>query len=145
MEIRTRGSTALIETATNEGTRLRAYDGAEALQAGMERDGMNAFLEAQERSTAAVLDAALDALGPNRTGTIILIEPAPLAHERDEVPPIEWTPHHRQGDAGDEKVGAGNAAPEPERPRSATAGATVPSEGQSARRRSATCYLEETR
>ena len=88
VEIRTRGRTAAIETATTEGTRSRTYDSAEALQAGMERDGINAFLEAQERSAGAVLDATLDGLGPNRTGTIILIEPARLAHERDELPPI---------------------------------------------------------
>ena len=42
----------------------------------MERDGINAFLEAQERDAAAVLDATVDALWLKRTETVIRIEPA---------------------------------------------------------------------
>ena len=112
-EIRTHGGAAVIHTATTKGTRSRTCEGAEALQAGMERDGINAFLEAQERDAAAVLDATVDALWLNRTETVIRIEPARLTHERDELPPIEWTPNRRGGDGGDERVRIGDATAEP--------------------------------
>ena len=76
-EIRTHGGVAEIETATREGGRVRTYQNAEQLQAGMERDGVNAFLTGQVRDQRAVLNATVDVLwagaqqrGPaNRAGT----------------------------------------------------------------------------
>ena len=82
-EIRTHDGAVEIETTTGEGTRTRRYDSAEALQAGLERDGVNAFLEAQERDAAAVLDATIDALWMKRSETVIRIEPEKLTHERE--------------------------------------------------------------
>ena len=89
-----------IETTTSRGTRSRRYDSARELESGAERDGINAFLEAQERSTAAVLDAAVDALEARRSETVIRIEPERLSHRREGVPPIEWTPTNRRHGPG---------------------------------------------
>ena len=121
LEIRTHEGQAEIDTTTDEGTRMRSYDSAEVLQAGMERDGLNAFLEAQERDSAAVLNATIDALWMNRTETVIRIEPKRLGHEREDVPPIEWTPTRhddepadRGGPGGRHKVRIGDQAPWPQ-------------------------------
>ena len=119
-EIRTHDGAVEIETTTSEGTRTRRYDSAEALQAGLERDGANAFLEAQERDAAAVLDATIDALWMNRSETVIRIEPEKLTHERENVPPIEWTPAKQGKESGErerdsqQKVQIGDQAPEPQ-------------------------------
>ena len=130
-EIRTHDGAVEIETTTGEGTRTRRYDSAEALQAGLERDGVNAFLEAQERDAAAVLDATIDALWMNRSETVIRIEPEKLTHERENVPPIEWTPAKQGKESGErerdsqQKVQIGDQAPEPQNaPTRATENAT---------------------
>lgn len=55
----------------------------------------------------------------NRSETVIRIEPEQLTHERENVPPIEWTPAkpgkepgERERD-GQQKVQIGDQAPEP--------------------------------
>ena len=93
VEIRTRAGAAEIETTTAQGTRMRAYGSAEALQQGMEREGINAFLNAQYRDAGAILDVTVDALWTKRTDSILRIEPERLRHERTHLPPIRWRPN----------------------------------------------------
>lgn len=97
VEIRTRAGTAEIETTTALGARTRAYGSAEALQQGMEREGINTFLNAQYRDAGAVLDATVDALWTKRTDSILQIEPPRLRHEKKHLPPLRWNPNRAGG------------------------------------------------
>ncbi len=92
VDIRTRGGVAEIETATREGSRVRTYESAEQLQAGMERDGINAFLAAQVRDQQAVLNATIDALWTGRDDLVLRIEPERLTRARADVPALTWQP-----------------------------------------------------
>ena len=78
-------------------------------QHGLERDGINAFLTAQYRDAAAVLDASIDALWTKHSGTILVIEPEELRHRRQSC---------RQSD--------GNRRREPKKPAATTRGAKRP-------------------
>ena len=91
-EIRTHGGVAEIETATREGGRVRTYQNAEELQAGMERDGVNAFLTGQVRDQQAVLNATVDALWAGRDNVVLRIEPERLTRVRADVPALTWQP-----------------------------------------------------
>ena len=117
VEIRTRAGAAEIETTTAQGTRMRAYESAEALQQGMEREGINAFLNAQYRDAGAILDATVDALWARRADSILRIEPERLRHERTQLPLIRWRPNRAGGRAGERERGTGVAlgeiAPDP--------------------------------
>lgn len=92
VDVRTRGSVAEIETATREGSRVRTYESAEQLQAGMERDGINAFLAAQVRDQQAVLNATVDALSAGRDDLVLRIEPERLTRAPADVPALRWQP-----------------------------------------------------
>ena len=115
VEIRTRAGAAEIETTTAQGTRMRAYGSAEALQQGMEREGINAFLNAQYRDAGAILDATVDALWTKRTDSILRIEPERLRHERTHLRPIRWRPNRAGGGAGERGTGValGETVPDP--------------------------------
>ena len=91
-EIRTHAGVAEIETATREGARVRTYGSAEELQAGMERDGVNAFLTAQVRDQHAVLNTTVDALWAGRDSVVLRIEPERLTRVRADVPELTWQP-----------------------------------------------------
>ena len=91
-EIRTRAGVAEIETATREVARVRTYGSAEELQAGMERDGVNAFLTAQVRDQQAVLNGTVDALWAGRNDVVLRIEPERLSRVRADVPELTWQP-----------------------------------------------------
>ena len=93
-EIRTRDGVAEVETATREGSRERTYESAEQLQAGMERDGINAFLTAQVRDQQAVLNATVDALWTGRNESVLRIEPERLARVRAGAFPISRSRAH---------------------------------------------------
>ena len=92
VDIRTRGGVVEIETATREGSRVRSYESAEQLQAGMERDGINAFLAAQVRDQQAVLNATVDALWTGRDDLVLRVEPERLTRARADVPALTWQP-----------------------------------------------------
>ena len=51
-------------------------------QHGLERDGINAFLTAQYRDAAAVLDASIDALWTKHSGTILVMGAFPISRSR---------------------------------------------------------------
>ena len=91
-EIHTRDGSARIETTTTEGNRTRSYTTAEALRDGMERDGINAFLTAQQRDKDAVLNATIDAMWTRRDTKILQIEPERLQHEKQTTEKLTWTP-----------------------------------------------------
>ena len=91
-EIRTHAGVAEVETSTREGARVRTYGSAEELQAGMERDGVNAFLKAQVRDQQAVLNATVDALCTKRSDVVLRVEPRRLARVRTDVPELTWQP-----------------------------------------------------
>ena len=71
---------------------LVTYESAEQLQAGMERDGINAFLAAQVRDQQAVLNATIDALWTGRDDLVLRIEPERLTRARADVPALTWQP-----------------------------------------------------
>ena len=112
-EIRTHGGVAEIETATREGRRVRSYQNAEQLQAGMERDGVNAFLTGQVRDQQAVLNATVDALWAGRDNVVLRIEPERLTRVRAEVAALTWQP------GGHTDASGGRVPREPARCRSA--------------------------
>ena len=91
-EIHARDGSARIETTTTEGKRTRTYTTAEALRDGMERDGINAFLTAQQRDKDAVLNATIDAMWTRHDTKILQIEPEQLQHERQDTEKLAWTP-----------------------------------------------------
>lgn len=97
-EISTRNGSARIRTTTTEGSRTRSYTTAEELRDGMERDGINAFLAAQQRDKDAVLDATIDAMWARRDTSILQIEPERLKHEKQITEKLTWTPPQEQGD-----------------------------------------------
>ena len=119
VEFRTRRGVAEIDTATQEGSRLRTYKSAEELQAGMERDGINAFLAAQVRDQQAVLNATIDALWTGREHLILRIEPERLKRARADVPALTWQPHSSEdnvpGGQTQPRVKPGNEPPPPNR------------------------------
>ena len=88
VDIRTRGGLVEIETATRQGSRVRSYESAEQLQAGMERDGINA----QVRDQQAVLNATVDALWTGRDDLVLRVEPERLTRARADVPALTWQP-----------------------------------------------------
>ena len=94
VDVRTRRGVAEIETATQvvEGSRVRTYESAEQLQAGMERDGINAFLATQVRDQQAVLNATIDALWTGRDDLVLRSEPERLTRARADVPALTWQP-----------------------------------------------------
>ena len=126
--VRTNNGVAEIETRTLESSRTRMYEDATALQTGMERDGINLFLEAQYRDHNAVLNATVDQLWLKQNGTVIEIEPEPLKHQRVNVPTLTWkleASHDdpRPGQAGPKTQPAlGECPPNPETSPSRAAG-----------------------
>ena len=93
--IRTNNGIAEIETRTRTGSRTRAYEDATVLQNGMEQEGINLFLKAQERNHEAVLHATVDGLWTKHKATVIDIQPEPLQHQKIPVAPISWKPPDR--------------------------------------------------
>ena len=104
VDIRTRNGVVEIETATGERSRVRRYENAEQLQAGMERDGINAFLTAQVRDQQAVLNATVDALWAGHDELVLRIKPEPLARARADVPALTWRPSRHGNDAHEGKT-----------------------------------------
>ena len=107
LSIRTVEGTAEIETRTpGQPARVRKYSDAEQLVDGMERHGINAFLEAQYRSAEAVLNDTVDNLWKNHSTTIIVVKPEKPEHELLEMPRVEWSPpgnKRNEGDNGGER------------------------------------------
>lgn len=100
--LRTVDGKAELDTRTAGGRqRLRTYGTADELVDGMERDGMNAFLQAQYRNARAVLNDAIDNLWTGRSTTIIVVEPEKPQHELLNLPPVDWAP------PGDDETGGG--------------------------------------
>ena len=58
----------------------------------MERNGINAFLEAQYRNAQTVLNDTIDNLWTNRSATVIVVEPQKPEHELLDMPQIKWSP-----------------------------------------------------
>ena len=122
-EIRTRAGEAEIETTTGRGSRTRRWESAEALIAGMERNGINAFLAAQYRDTDAVIDATVEAMWTGRTETVLAIEPERPGHARAGVPRLEWTPGPQNPGGEDQprgRIRIGDQAPDPAKSPSST-------------------------
>ena len=134
VEIRTVGGVAEIETATREGSRVRAYRSAEQLQAGMERDGINAFLAAQVRDQQAVLNATVDAFWTGRDGLVLRIEPERLARTQADVPALRWQPGDVPGGRARARVRPGDEAPPPKRGPAPSKGAAEATRARSAPR-----------
>ena len=116
VDIRARHGVAEIETATQEGSRLRTYKSAEQLQSGMERDGINAFLTAQVRDQQAVLNATVEALRTGRDDLILRIEPERLTRARADVPALTWQPGREDDGPGGQTRPRGKRGDEPPPP-----------------------------
>ena len=119
VEIRTRGGAAEVETITRTGTRTRRYGTAEELQRGLERDGVNAYLTAQVRDSAAILEATVDALWSREDHTVLTIQGRPLPPAEAEVPALTWRPEGGDGPPDDDAerrrrlIAKGGTAPPP--------------------------------
>ena len=97
---------AEIKTRTAGGRqRVRTYDSAEELVEGMEREGMNAFLEAQYRNAQAVLNDVIDNIWTGRKTTIIVVEPQKPEHELLSLPQVDWSPPGNDENGGGERGG----------------------------------------
>ena len=95
--IRTEGGRATVIARTREGAvRTRTFDSAEALQDGMERHGVNAFLKAQYRDCKAVADDTIDGMWMNRAETIIEVWTERPNHPIRSVPAVHWRLPMRQ-------------------------------------------------
>ena len=85
----------------------------------MEREGINAFFRAQQRDAGAVLDDTIDALWTQRTKTVLHINPERLSHQRENLPPIDWTPRRastsrkNEESSKDHELKIGQHPPEP--------------------------------
>ena len=91
--LRTVDGKAEIESRTAGGRhRVRTYKSADELVDGMEREGMNAFLEAQYRNAQAVLNDIVDNLWTKRNTTIIVVEPEKPEHDLLSRPQVDWSP-----------------------------------------------------
>lgn len=91
-EIHTREGSAGITTTTTTGKRIRVYTTAEELRDGMERDGINGFLAAQQRDHEAVLNATVDAMWARHNTKILQVDPERLQHEKQPTEKLTWTP-----------------------------------------------------
>ena len=90
--IRTHGGRVQVELRTAADRRTITYGTAEDLQEGLELEGLNAFLTAQDRDAESVLHAVVEAMWANETTTVIEVHPEPLKHTPLEASPIEWEP-----------------------------------------------------
>ncbi len=81
-----------VEVRTAAEQRTITYGTAEDLQEGLELEGVNAFLTAQDRDAESVLHATVEAMWANETTTVIEVHPEPLKHTPAEASPIEWEP-----------------------------------------------------
>ncbi len=91
-EIHTREGSASITTTATTGKRTRMYTTAEELRDGMERDGINGFLAAQQRDKDAVLNATVDSMWAQHNTKILRIDPEQLQHEKQATEELTWTP-----------------------------------------------------
>lgn len=92
VEIRISKRKMEIETETHGGRRTTTYEDAHELLEGMEREGVNGFLTAQDRDPTSVLNATVDALWASTDGVVLRVEPEKLNHELVNLPRIDWKP-----------------------------------------------------
>ena len=92
LEITTRDGIAEVEIQSSQDRRAQTYDTAEALLEGLEANGVNAFLTAQDRDAQSILHATIDAMWTQTNTTIVDIRPEALKHAPLELPPLHWTP-----------------------------------------------------
>ena len=67
----------------------------------MERDGINAFLEAQYRNAQAVLNDTIDNIWTGRNTTIVIVEPQKPEHKLLNLTQVDWSPPGNREDGGD--------------------------------------------
>ena len=102
LALRTVDGSAEIETRTaGKQERTRTYRSAEELAEGMERDGINAFLEAQYRNAQAVLNDTIDNIWTGRNTTIVIVEPRKPEHKLLNLTQVDWSPPGNREDGGD--------------------------------------------
>ena len=102
LALRTVDGRAEIETRTaGQQERTRTYRSAEELVEGMERDGINAFLEAQYRNAQAVLNDTIDNLWTGQNTTIVIVEPQKQEHKLLNLTQVDWSPPVNKEDRGD--------------------------------------------
>lgn len=102
LALRTVDGRAEIETRTaGKQERTRTYRSAEELAEGMERDGINAFLEAQYRNAQAVLNDTIDNIWAGRNTTIVIVEPRKPEHKLLNLTQVDWSPPGNREDGGD--------------------------------------------
>lgn len=111
-EIHTRNGAARIQTTTIDGTRTRSYTTAEELRDGMERDGINSFLTAQQRDKDAVLNTTIDAIWARRDTKILRINPERLQHGKRLTRELTWTPPQDRTRCDDRDKPSGAVAPD---------------------------------
>ena len=91
--VRTVDGKAEVHTRTaGQQERTRTYESAEEIVDGLERDGINAFLEAQYRDAMAVLNDTVDNLWTKQNATILIVEPRRPQHELLNLTRVEWSP-----------------------------------------------------
>ena len=91
--VRTVDGRAEVHTRTAaQGNRTRTYESADEIVEGMERDGINAFLEAQYRDATAVMNDTVDNIWTKQNATILIVEPRKPQHELLNLARVEWSP-----------------------------------------------------
>ena len=95
------GKTEVHTRTAGQRERTRTYESAEEIVEGMERDGINAFLEAQYRDTTAVLNDTVDNLWTKQNATILIVEPRKPQHELLNLTRVEWSPPGSSSADGD--------------------------------------------